>query len=177
MTQRKQPTGATAAFVTGAACTALTALPSVGHAQSVAEVRPEEIVVTSSIIPMPRRQIGTAVSVIEGTDIQLRGYEGLADVLRTQTGIGVTNSGGPGKSTTLRIRGEEGYRTMLMIDGVKAVDPSAPQVAPDFDSLLTTGDMERIEVLRGPQGFMYGADAGGVVSIITGKGADRKSVV
>ena len=125
MTQRKQPTGATAAFVAGAACTALTALPSVGHAQSVAEVRPEEIVVTSSIIPMPRRQIGTAVSVIEGTDIQLRGYEGLADVLRTQTGIGVTNSGGPGKSTTLRIRGEEGYRTMLMIDGVKAVDPSA----------------------------------------------------
>ena len=172
MTQRKQPTGATAAFVTGAACTALTALPSVGHAQSVAEVRPEEIVVTSSIIPMPRRQIGTAVSVIEGTDIQLRGYEGLADVLRTQTGIGVTNSGGPGKSTTLRIRGEEGYRTMLMIDGVKAMDPSAPQVAPEFDSLLTTGDMERIEVLRGPQGFMYGADAGGVVSIITGKGAD-----
>jgi vitamin B12 transporter len=133
---------------------------------------PEEIVVTSSIIAQPRRQIGTALSVIDFDDIELRGYSDLADVLRTQAGIGVSNSGGPGKPTAVRIRGEEHFRTLLVIDGVKALDPSAPQVAPSFDSLLTTSDLERIEILRGPQGFIYGADAGGVVNVITKRGAD-----
>ena len=80
--------------------------PGLGHAQSR---RPEEIIVTSSIIAQPRRQIGTAVSVIDFEDIELRGYTDLADVLRTQTGIGVSNSGGPGKATSLRIRGEESF--------------------------------------------------------------------
>jgi vitamin B12 transporter len=133
--------------------------------------RLEEIVVTSSLIETPRRQIGTAVSVVPADDIALRGYDSIADVLRTQPGIGVSNSGGPGKTTALRIRGEESFRTLLVIDGVKAVDPSAPQVAPGFDSLLTTSDLERVEILRGPQGFMYGADAGGVVNIMTRTGA------
>jgi vitamin B12 transporter len=133
--------------------------------------RPEEIVVTSSIIPTPRREIGTAVSVIDGAAIELRGYESLADALRTQPGIGVTNSGGAGKNTTLRIRGEDGYRTLLIIDGVKALDPSGTQAAPSFDSLIATPDLERVEILRGPQGFIYGADAGGVVNVITGAGS------
>jgi vitamin B12 transporter len=135
--------------------------------------RPEEIVVTSSIVAQPRRQIGTAVSVIDFEEIELRGYTDVADVLRTQAGIGVSNTGGPGKTTTVRIRGEDGFRTLLVIDGVKALDPSAPQVAPSFDSLLTANDLQRIEVLRGPQGFIYGADAGGVVNIITKRGADE----
>jgi vitamin B12 transporter len=133
---------------------------------------PEEIVVTSSIVAQPRRQIGTAVSVIESEEIALRGYEDLAEVLRTQPGIGVSNSGGAGKSTAVFIRGEDSYRTLLMIDGVKALDTSATQVAPSFDSLLSTSDLQRVEVLRGPQGFIYGADAGGVVNVITKRGAD-----
>jgi vitamin B12 transporter len=132
---------------------------------------PEEIIVTSSIVEQPRRQIGTAVSAIDFQEIELRGYNDLADVLRTQTGIGVSNSGGAGKQTAVRVRGEEAFRTMLMIDGVKAIDPSAVQAAPVFDSLLTTSDLQRIEVLRGPQGFIYGADAGGVVNVLTKRGA------
>ena len=133
--------------------------------------RPEEIVVTSSIVPTPRRQLGTAVGVLPLEEIELRGYSSLADALRTQPGIAVTNSGGSGKNTVVRIRGEEHYRTLLMIDGVKALDTSAPQIAPSFDSLLTTNDLERVEVLRGPQGFIYGADAGGVVNVLTQRGA------
>src|SRR5262245_42056547 len=89
---------ATGAFVAGTL--GLTAAPGVGRAQSPAAQpeRPEEIVVTSSLIPTPRRQIGTAVSVIDGPEIELRGYEDLADALRTQVGIGVSNSGGAGKT-------------------------------------------------------------------------------
>jgi len=139
-------------------------------AEPPAAARPEVIVVTSSLIETPLRQIGTAVSVIEGSEIELRGYDSLADALRTQPGIAVSNSGGAGKNTVLRVRGEEHYRTLLMIDGVKALDPSAPQVAPSFDSLLSTSDLERVEILRGPQGFIYGADAGGVVNALTRPG-------
>jgi vitamin B12 transporter len=151
---------------------ALATLAAPAGAQEATADRPEEIVVTSSLLPQPRRHIGTAVSVIDSADIELRGYDDLASILRTQTGVGVSNSGGPGKVTTLRIRGEESYRTTLIIDGVKAADPSAPQVAPSFDSLITTNDLQRIEILRGPQGFIYGADAGGVVNIMTKRGAD-----
>ena len=150
-----------------AAASALATLS--GAAQQAA---PEEIVVTSSIIAQPRREIGTAVSVIESGEIELRGYADMADVLRTQTGIGVSNSGGAGKSTAVFIRGEDSFRTLLMIDGVKALDPGATQVAPSFDSLLSTSDLQRVEVLRGPQGFIYGADAGGVVNVFTKRGAD-----
>jgi vitamin B12 transporter len=149
----------------------LTAATGANGAESPAAERPEVIVVTSSLIETPLRQIGAAVSVIEGPDIELRGYHNLADTLRTQPGISVSNSGGPGKNTVLRVRGEEHYRTLLMIDGVKALDPSAPQVAPSFDSLLSTSDLERVEILRGPQGFIYGADAGGVVNVLTARGA------
>jgi vitamin B12 transporter len=149
------------------------AAPQIGYTQSTTVQRPDVIVVTSSRIEQPRRQIGTAVSVIDFDDIELRGYVDLADVLRTQTGIAVTNTGGAGKATSVRIRGEETFRTLLMIDGVKTLDPSAPQVSPTFNSLLTTNYLQRVEVLRGPQGFMYGADAGGVVNVITKRGADE----
>ncbi len=73
---------------------ACAAAPQVGYTQSTTAQRPEVIVVTSSRIEQPRRQIGTAVSVIDFDDIELRGYVDLADVLRTQTGIAVTNTGG-----------------------------------------------------------------------------------
>jgi vitamin B12 transporter len=151
-----------------------TALAVPGVRIAAAQVAPpptdDEIVVTSSLVPQPRRQIGTAVSVLDGAEIELRGYNDLVSALRTQPGVGVSNSGGPGKPSALRIRGEEHYRTLLVIDGVKAVDAGAPQVAPSFESLLATSDLERVEVLRGPQGFIYGADAGGVVNVLTKRG-------
>ena len=59
---------------------------------------PEEMIVTSSLVPQPKREIGTAVSVLDFGEMQLRGYTEVADVLRTQPGISVSNSGGVGKS-------------------------------------------------------------------------------
>src|SRR5690606_27531351 len=115
------------------------------------------------------------VSVVDAEEIELRAYHSVADVLRTQPGIGVSNTGGAGKSTSLRIRGEEGYRTLVMIDGIDISDPTGTQVGPSFDHLLTSTGFERGQILRGPRGFMYGADAGGVVNILPRTGGDEPS--
>ncbi|NCZ63744.1 MAG: TonB-dependent receptor, partial [Cellvibrionales bacterium] len=72
------------------------------------------------------------------------------------------------------MRGEEGYRTRVLLDGIDLSDPSSPQISPRIEHLLTEG-IERIEILRGPQGLMYGADAGGVISLTsrqTSEGVD-----
>lgn len=128
----------------------------------------EEMVVTSSRVPMPLRQVGTSVSVVDSQDIEIRGFTSLASVLRYEPGINVTNNGGIGKATELGIRGERGFRTKVYIDGMDVTDTSTPQAGPNFAHLNSTG-IERVEILRGPQGMMYGADAGGIVNISTRK--------
>ena len=128
--------------------------------------RLEEVVVTSSRTPTPLRQIGTSVSVLTQEEIQARGFNSLFEVLRSQPSIAASNTGGVGRPTAVRIRGEEGFRTKAFIDGIDVSDTSGPQVGPRFEEMLSSG-VERVEVLRGPQGLMYGADAGGVVNIAT----------
>ncbi len=126
----------------------------------------EEIVVTSSRVPMPLREIGTSVSVITRQEISQLGFNSLSDILRTQPGVAVSNAGGPGGASSLKIRGEEGYRTLMLLDGIDISDTSSPQVGPRIEQLLSSG-VQRVEILRGPQGLLYGADAGGVVNITT----------
>ncbi|MFK7976136.1 MAG: TonB-dependent receptor plug domain-containing protein [Halioglobus sp.] len=134
----------------------------------------EEIIVTSSRIPMPLREVGTSVSVIDLNDIQLRGFSTVANVLRYEPGISVANNGGIGQVTEVAIRGERGYRTKVYIDGIDVTDTSTPQAGPNFANISSTG-IERIEILRGPQGMMYGADAGGVINISTHRASEGAS--
>ena len=79
----------------------------------------QEIIVTSSLVPIPLRQIGTSVSVITEDEINAHGNISLVDVLRQQPAIGSSNNGGAGKTTALRIRGEEGFRTLTVFDGLR----------------------------------------------------------
>ena len=127
----------------------------------------EELVVTVSKVETPLRQIGAAVSVINADEIQLRGYQSVGDLLRTVPGVAVSNAGGAGKDTAVRIRGEESYRTLVFVDGISVADPSGTQVAARVQHLGSALNVDRVEVLRGPQGFMYGADAGGVINVFT----------
>lgn len=131
------------------------------------ELKDIEHVLVSSRVAEPIRQVATSVSVITEEDIQLRGVVSLADLLRYQAGIGVSNSGGPGAVTSVRIRGEESFRTLVRIDGVDISDPTGTQVQPQLAHQLTN-NLSRVEVLRGAQGLVYGADAGGVINITSG---------
>ena len=158
------------ALATAIACALATNIASAQASGSNTEAI-DEIIVTASRVPIPLRQIGTSVSVMDEIEIEARGNFSLTDVLRQMPAIGSSSNGGLGNSTTLRIRGEEGFRTLTNIDGMRLQDPSTPQIGTDYSQLITDG-IGRIEVLRGPQGLAFGADAGGVINISTRRAAE-----
>ncbi len=149
------------------------------QAQSVTESAPApDFVVTATRSPLAVTQAGSAVSVITSEEIAKESPKSPADVLRRVPGVTVVETGGPGSTTTVRIRGAESGQTLVLIDGIRVNDPSSDSGEFDFSNLSAV-DIERIEVLRGPQSALYGSDAmGGVINIITrkGKGAPRISV-
>jgi vitamin B12 transporter len=144
-----------------AALTALASQSAIAEEQAL-----DTIVVTATRTATPLEQVGSSMTVLTAEDIQERGYTNLADLLSTTTGITISNNGGAGKATSIRIRGEEDFRTKILIDGVDVSDPSSTQIQPAVEN-ISLANVERIEILRGPQGMMYGADAGGVINIIT----------
>jgi vitamin B12 transporter len=126
-----------------------------------------DITVTATGVAQPRVGTGQAITVLNKTTIQSRQSTSVGDFLATTPGITVSRNGGPGQPTAVRIRGAEDAQTLVLIDGVRVNDPSAPAGAFDFGNLLT-GNIERIEVLRGPNSVPWGSAAiGGVVNIVT----------
>lgn len=131
---------------------------------------PEIVVVTASRYERPLRETGSSVSVIEAAEWRARGAQYVADALQSLPGVAVTQLGGAGGQSVVRLRGEEGYRTLVLIDGIRIADPAAPQVLTEMAHLMLSG-IERIEVVRGPQSLMHGSDAiGGVINIISARG-------
>lgn len=149
------------------------------HAQSVNEAAPiPDFVVTATRSPLAISQAGSAISVITSEEIEKESIKTPAEVLRRVPGVTLVETGGPGGTTTVRIRGAEAGQTLVLIDGIRVNDPSSDSGEFDFSNLAAV-DIERIEVLRGPQSALYGSDAmGGVINIITrkGKGSPRISV-
>ncbi len=124
----------------------------------------ERLTIVSSRFATPIRELTTSVSIVTEEDIKARGYVNLADVLEVQPSINANNSGGLGTASALRIRGEEGFRTQIRIDGVEVSDPTGVQIGPQVGQ-LQSANVGRVEILRGTQGFAYGADAGGVINV------------
>jgi vitamin B12 transporter len=143
-------------------------VPDCASAGSAVDNETGNILITAGRVEQPVKKVGSSVSVLTASEIKALGYKNVADILRTLPGIGASNAGGAGGVTALRIRGEESFRTKILIDGVDVSDPTSTQVAPHIEHILSP-QIERIEVLRGPQGVAYGADSGGVINIITRK--------
>jgi vitamin B12 transporter len=130
-----------------------------------------DIVVSATRLPTPADQVASSVTVITATDLQQEQRRTVPDALTIVPGLNVVQTGGPGGQTSVFIRGTNSNQVKVLIDGIDASDPSNPNASFDFGQLLT-GDIERIEVLRGPQSGLYGADAiGGVISITTKGGS------
>ena len=127
----------------------------------------QDIVVTASGFEQRRDQVGQAITIITQDDLERTQTSVISDVLRTVPSVAVARNGGVGGVTSVFIRGGDSSQTLVLIDGVRINDPSSPNAAFDFGSLLT-GNIGRVEVLRGPNSVIWGSQAiGGVVNVLT----------
>ncbi len=136
------------------------------------------MVVTATRLPTPAAEVASSVTVITSEEIERTQQRTLPDILRDVPGLSVVQTGGPGGLTSVFIRGTNSNHTKVFIDGIDIGDPSTADGAFDF-AHLSAADVERVEVLRGPQSGLYGSDAiGGVINIVTkqGTGAPRFTV-
>lgn len=132
----------------------------------------EEVIVTVNRREQSLSEVGSSVSVITASDLELGQYAYTVDALQTMPGVSINQTGSFGGVASVRIRGASSGHTMVLIDGIQVNDTASPAGAYDFASLDPYG-VERIEVLRGPQSILYGSDAiGGVVNIISKSGQD-----
>lgn len=135
----------------------------------------ERIVVTATRLETPYEQVGSSTTVITRADIERSQKRTVVDLLRSVPGLDVIQAGGPGGTASVFIRGAKSEHTLVLIDGIEANDPSTPGRSYDWCH-LTSDNIERIEVIRGPQSTLYGSDAiGGVINIITRKGTGKPS--
>jgi vitamin B12 transporter len=126
------------------------------------------IVVTATRVEQPISEIGTTVTVVDSSQIESQQIDQVNDPLRQVPGVTVTQDGSPGTISSVSIRGASSDQTLVMIDGVEINSGASG----DFDlANLTTDNMDRIEVLRGAGGALYGSQAmGGVINFISKEG-------
>jgi vitamin B12 transporter len=140
---------------------------------TLAQTAPDEsdtIVVTGSATPVEYDKLGYSLTIVPKELIEDQGYSYVPDVLRQVPGVAVNRGGAFGALTQVRIRGAEGNHTLVLLDGIDVSSPNEGET--DFSTLLS-GDIERIEVLRGPQSGLYGSNAlAGVVNMITRRNVD-----
>jgi len=126
-----------------------------------------ETVVTATRIPTPQERLPAATTVIDRQIIEERGYVTLADALVSVPGFRIVQSGGLGQQSSGFMRGTNSNHVLVLRDGVPINDASEPNGAFNFGNTLL-GDIERIEVVRGPVSAIYGTSAiGGVINLIT----------
>ncbi len=165
-------------------CVCLAVLPAVLSFPPVSPGQPlsnepdvqelDQIVVSATKTPVPIRQTTSAVEVWTEEDLQQRKIKTVVEALRLSQGAAVTQSGGPGTIATVRIRGGKSEQTLVLIDGAIANDAQGGVF--NFGD-LTVDNIEKIEIVRGAQSMMWGADAvGGVISITTKRGRGKPKV-
>jgi vitamin B12 transporter len=133
-----------------------------------------DVIVSATKTEIPAKQVTSAVEVITGEDMQQRKIKTVAEALRWAQGLSVNQSGGPGTTVDVLVRGGTPAQTLVLIDG--AIVNSATLGSYNFAN-LTSDNIERIEILRGSQSMLWGSDAmGGVINITTKRGRDNPNI-
>lgn len=143
-----------------------------GAAAAAEEVTTQmkEVVVTATRDEVPIEQVGSSITVITAKEIEQKQVHTVADALRMVPGLDIRAYNGTGSLTEVALRGSIAAHTLVLIDGVEMNDPSNDKGQFNFAN-LTTDNIERIEILNGPQSTLYGSHAmGGVINIITKRG-------
>lgn len=132
---------------------------------------PVTTLVTAMRREIPVEKATRAVTVITRKEIERSGKTFVLDLLRGVPGVMVTQSGGFGRESNVFIRGLNKESTLVMLDGVQINNPNQQLSSLEH---LTTANVEQIEIVRGTQSVLYGADAvGGVINIITRRDAEK----
>ena len=141
--------------------------------QAVPSPPQHQVVVTATRIETPAREVASSVTVIAGADLDRTKAATVLEALRDVAGLAAVANGGPGSAASLFLRGANSEHILVMLDGVELNDPMNPSRSFDF-AHLGLENVDRVEVLRGPQSTLYGSDAlGGVVNILTRRGEGR----
>jgi vitamin B12 transporter len=164
----------TVRFVACALALAVGTSPTELHAQeSLDTTRVARVVSTATRVPVSQAAVPVAVTVITGESLRERGITHIADALREVPGVALAQAGSAGAQTALFLRGGESKYVKVLVDGVPINEAGG---AFDFGT-LTTYNVDRIEVVRGPASVLYGSDAvTGVVQIFTRQGRGRPRV-
>lgn len=134
----------------------------------------DEVTVTANKFPQKLSQTGKVITVLSDSVLQRYASQSVAQVLTRQAGLMIVGAQGPlGSNQEIYLRGASTGNTLILLDGIPVYDPSG--TANTFDlNLLSVGDCERIEILKGAQSTAYGSDAvAGVISITTRKAGKK----
>ncbi len=128
-----------------------------------------QIIVTGTRLETTQRTDGSASTVLTEQQLEDGQYRTTSDALQQVPGVDVVQSGGPGANTSIFIRGADSGQTLVLLDGIELNNPASTNRSFNMAN-LTLENIERVEIIRGPQSTIYGSDAmGGVINLVSKK--------